>query len=444
MRLSRYFLPLLRDDPKEAEIASHRLMLRAGMIRQSSAGIYSWLPLGFKVLSKIEQIVREEQDRAGALELLMPTIQPAEIWKESGRYEVYGKEMLRIADRHEREMLYGPTNEELITAIFRDAVKSYKDLPRILYHIQWKFRDEIRPRFGVMRGREFLMKDSYSFDLTVEDARKSYNKMFVAYLRTFARMGLKSVPMVAETGPIGGNLSHEFIILAETGESEVYCHRDLIELDPPGADIDYASDLSPIVDAFTGKYAATSEKHDAVRFDREVPAPDRLTARGIEVGHIFFFGTKYSESMGCKVQGPGGELVTVQMGSYGVGVSRLVGAIIEASHDEAGIIWPKSVAPFDVALINVKMGDSGTDRACEDIYAKLQAAGLSVLYDDRDDRAGAKFAAMDLIGLPWQIIVGPKSIAAGEVELKERATGARHSLTFESALNRLVTSASEA
>ena len=443
MRLSRYFLPLLRDDPKEAEIASHRLMLRAGMIRQSSAGIYSWLPLGFKVLSKIEQIVREEQDRAGALELLMPTIQPAEIWKESGRYEVYGKEMLRIADRHEREMLYGPTNEELITAIFRDAVKSYKDLPRILYHIQWKFRDEIRPRFGVMRGREFLMKDSYSFDLTVEDARKSYNKMFVAYLRTFARMGLKSVPMVAETGPIGGNLSHEFIILAETGESEVYCHRDLIELDPPGADIDYASDLSPIVDAFIGKYAATSEKHDAVRFDREVPAPDRLTARGIEVGHIFFFGTKYSESMGCKVQGPGGELVTVQMGSYGVGVSRLVGAIIEASHDEAGIIWPKSVAPFDVALINVKMGDSGTDRACEDIYAKLQAAGLSVLYDDRDDRAGAKFAAMDLIGLPWQIIVGPKSIAAGEVELKERATGARHSLTFESALNRLVTAASE-
>jgi prolyl-tRNA synthetase len=443
MRLSRYFLPLFRDDPKEAEIASHRLMLRAGMIRQSSAGIYSWLPLGFQVLSKIEQIVREEQDRAGALELLMPTIQPAEIWKESGRYEVYGKEMLRIGDRHEREMLYGPTNEELITAIFRDAVKSYKDLPRILYHIQWKFRDEIRPRFGVMRGREFLMKDSYSFDLTVEDARKSYNKMFVAYLRTFARMGLKSVPMVAETGPIGGNLSHEFIILADTGESEVYCHRDLIELDPPGSDIDYASDLSAIVDAFTGKYAATSEKHDAARFDREVPAQDRLTARGIEVGHIFFFGTKYSESMGCKVQGPGGELVTVQMGSYGVGVSRLVGAIIEASHDEAGIIWPKSVAPFDVALINVKMGDSGTDRACEDIYAKLQAAGLSVLYDDRDDRAGAKFAAMDLIGLPWQIIAGPKSIAAGEVELKERATGARHSLTFESALNRLVTAASE-
>ena len=444
MRLSRYFLPLLRDDPKEAEIVSHRLMLRAGMIRQSSAGIYSWLPLGFRVLSKIEQIVREEQDRAGALELLMPTIQPAEIWKESGRYEVYGKEMLRISDRHERAMLYGPTNEELITAIFRDAVKSYKELPRILYHIQWKFRDEIRPRFGVMRGREFLMKDSYSFDLTVEDSRKSYNKMFVAYLRTFARMGLKSVPMVAETGPIGGNLSHEFIILADTGESEVYCHRDLVTLDPPGADIDYESDLAPVVDAFTGKYAATSEKHDAERFEREVPAKDRLTARGIEVGHIFFFGTKYSESMGCKVQGPGGGLVTVQMGSYGVGVSRLVGAIIEASHDDAGIIWPQSVAPFDAGLINLKVGDATTDAACEDIYAKLQKAGLSVLYDDRDDRAGAKFAAMDLIGLPWQIIVGPKDLASGEVELKERATGARHSLTFESALNRLVQSATEA
>ena len=444
MRLSRYFLPLLRDDPKEAEIVSHRLMLRAGLIRQSSAGIYSWLPLGFSVLKRIEQIVREEQDRAGALELLMPTIQSPEIWKESGRYEVYGKEMLRIMDRHEREMLYGPTNEELITAIFRDGVKSYKDLPRILYHIQWKFRDEIRPRFGVMRGREFLMKDSYSFDLTVEDAVKSYNKMFVSYLRTFARMGLKSVPMVAETGPIGGNLSHEFIILADTGESEVYCHRDLVQLEPPGADVDYDSELSPVVNAFTGKYAATVEKHDAERFEREVPAKDRLTARGIEVGHIFFFGTKYSEPMGCKVQGPGGDLVTVQMGSYGIGVSRLVGAIIEASHDDAGIIWPKSVAPFDVGLINLKAGDKATDAACEDVYSKLQATGLTVLYDDRDERAGVKFAAMDLIGLHWQIIVGPKGLASGEIELKERATGARHSLTFESALNRLVMSAAEA
>ena len=444
MRLSRYFLPLLRDDPKEAEVVSHRLMLRAGLIRQASAGIYSWLPLGFRVLRKIEEIVREEQNRAGAIELLMPTIQPAELWRESGRYAVYGKEMLRVSDRHEREMLYGPTNEELITAIFRDAVKSYKDLPRILYHIQWKFRDEIRPRFGVMRGREFLMKDSYSFDLSLDDARRSYNKMFVAYLRTFARMGLKSVPMVAETGPIGGNLSHEFIILADTGESEVYCHRDLVQLDPPGADIDYEGDLSPVVETFTNKYAATSEKHDADRFAREVPVKDRVTARGIEVGHIFFFGTKYSEAMGARVQAPDGELVTVQMGLYGIGVSRLVGAIIEASHDEAGIIWPQSVAPFDVGLINVKAGDAATDAACDDIYGKLQGAGLSVLYDDRDDRAGAKFAGMDLIGLPWQVIVGPKGVAAGEVELKERATNARHSLTFESALNRLVKSTTEA
>jgi prolyl-tRNA synthetase len=443
MRLSRYFLPLLRDDPKEAEIISHRLMLRAGLIRQASAGIYSWLPLGYRVLSKIEQIVREEQDRAGTLELLMPTIQSAELWRESGRYEVYGKEMLRIVDRHEREILYGPTNEELITAIFRDAVKSYKDLPRILYHIQWKFRDEIRPRFGVMRGREFLMKDSYSFDLTVEAARKSYNKMFVSYLRTFARMGLKSIPMAAETGPIGGDLSHEFIILADTGESEVYCHRDLLQLEPPGSDLDYESDLAPLIKSWTDKYAATSEKHDATRFAKEVSEEDRVTARGIEVGHIFFFGTKYSDPMGCKVQGPDGELVTVEMGSYGIGVSRLVGAIIEASHDDAGIIWPQSVAPFDVGLINLKIGDGATDSACEDIYAKLQRAGLSVLYDDRDERAGAKFAAMDLIGLPWQVIVGPKGLAAGEVELKERATGARHSLTFESALNRLMTLASE-
>ncbi len=444
MRLSRYFLPLLRDDPKEAEIVSHRLMLRAGLIRQSSAGIYSWLPLGYRVLSKIEQIVREEQDRAGALEMLMPTIQPAEIWRESGRYEVYGKEMLRIADRHEREMLYGPTNEELITEIFRGAVKSYKELPRILYHIQWKFRDEIRPRFGVMRGREFLMKDSYSFDLTVEDARKSYNKMFVAYLRTFARMGLKSVPMAAEAGPIGGDLSHEFIILADTGESEVYCDKDLVELAVPGADVDYDADLAPIVRAFTGKYAATSEKHEPARFAKEVPEGRRVAARGIEVGHIFFFGTKYSEPMGCKVQGPDGGLVTVQMGSYGIGVSRLVGAIIEASHDAAGIIWPKQVAPFDAGLLNLKVGDADTDRACEALYERLEAAGVSVLYDDRDERAGAKFTAFDLIGLPWQIIVGPKGVKAGEVELKDRATGARETLTIEAAVNRLLSSASEA
>ena len=324
-----------------------------------------------------------------------------------------------------------------MTAIFRDGVKSYKDLPRILYHIQWKFRDEIRPRFGVMRGREFLMKDSYSFDLTREEARKSYNRMFVAYLRTFARMGLKSIPMAAETGPIGGDLSHEFIILAETGESEVYCHSDYLAMEPPGEDLDYESDLAPLVNTWTSQYAATAEMHDAARFESEVAEAERVTARGIEVGHIFFFGTKYSEPMGAKVQGPEGELTPVEMGSYGIGVSRLVGAIIEASHDEAGIIWPQSVAPFDVGLINLKSGDPDTDAACDDFYAQLQNAGFDVLYDNREDRAGAKFAAMDLIGLPWQLIVGPKSLKAGEVELKERATGDRHSLTFESALTML-------
>jgi len=444
MRLSRYFLPLLRDDPKEAEIVSHRLMLRAGLIRQSSAGIYSWLPLGHRVLRNIEQIVREEQDRAGAIELLMPTIQPAELWRESGRYEAYGKEMLRISDRHEREMLYGPTNEEMITEIFRAGARSYKDVPRILYHIQWKFRDEVRPRFGVMRGREFLMKDSYSFDLDKEGAVKSYNKMFVAYLRTFARMGLRAVPMRAETGPIGGDLSHEFIILAETGESQVYCHKDLVEMPVPPGDVDYDSDLSPYVRERTALYAATEDVHDAKRFEQDVPADMQLTARGIEVGQVFYFGTKYSEAMGAKVQGPDGELVAVEMGSYGIGVSRLVGAIIEASHDEAGIIWPQAVAPFDVGLINLKVGDAETDAACEDFYKRLRTAGLEVLYDDRDDRAGAKFAAMDLIGLPWQLIVGPKGLKVGEIELKERATGARHSLTFDAALNMLIDKAEQA
>jgi len=444
MRLSRYFLPLLRDDPKEAEIVSHRLMLRAGLARQSSAGIYSWLPLGHRVLRKIEQIVREEQDRAGAIELLMPTIQPAELWRESGRYEAYGKEMLRIKDRHEREMLYGPTNEEMITEIFRAGAKSYKDVPRILYHIQWKFRDEVRPRFGVMRGREFLMKDSYSFDIDKEGAVKSYNKMFVAYLRTFARMGLRAVPMRAETGPIGGDLSHEFIILAETGESQVYCHKNLVQMPVPPRDVDYQSDLTHYVRQRTELYAATEDVHDPKRFEQEVPADMQLSARGIEVGQVFYFGTKYSEAMGAKVQGSDGELIAVEMGSYGIGVSRLVGAIIEASHDDAGIIWPAAVAPFDVGLINLKVGDADTDAACEDFYGQLKSAGLDVLYDDRDDRAGAKFAAMDLMGLPWQIIVGPKGLKAGQIELKERASGERHSLTFDAALNRLVAAAAHA
>ncbi len=437
MRLSRFFLPILRDDPKEAEIVSHRLMLRAGMIRQASAGIYSWLPLGHRVLRKIEQIVREEQDRAGAVEMLMPTIQSADLWRESGRYDDYGAEMLRIKDRHERDMLFGPTNEELITEIFRSGITSYKDMPKNLYHIQWKFRDEIRPRFGIMRGREFLMKDAYSFDISAEAGRRSYNKMFVAYLRTYERMGLKAIPMVAETGPIGGDLSHEFIILADTGESEVYCHRDLVEMSAPGEDIDFEGDLEPLIAQWTRYYAATDEKHDTARFESEVPADSRISARGIEVGHIFFFGTKYSEPMRCQVQGPDGGLITVQSGSYGIGVSRLVGAIIEASHDDNGIIWPASVAPYDVGLINLRSGDDATDGACDDLYGKLSNAGLDILYDDRDERAGAKFSTMDLIGLPWQLIVGPKGLKQGEVEIKHRASGDRETLSPDEALNRL-------
>ena len=438
MRLSRYFLPVLRETPKEAEIVSHQLMLRSAMVRQASAGIYSWLPLGLRVLTKIENIVREEQNRSGAIEVLMPTIQSADLWRESGRYEAYGKEMLRIQDRHEREMLYGPTNEEQITLIFKESVKSYKDLPRNLYHIQWKFRDEIRPRFGVMRGREFLMKDAYSFDLTPEAGRHAYNRMFAAYLRTFARLGLKSIPMAADTGPIGGDLSHEFIILAETGESQVFCHKDLIEGAIPPADTDFSADLSPIVKSWTSLYAATDEKHDAARFDAEVPKDKQVSARGIEVGHIFFFGTKYSEPMGCRVQGPDGNLVTLQMGSYGVGVSRLVGAIIEACHDDAGIVWPVPVAPFEVGLINLKAGDAATDQACASAYEKLTNAGIEVLYDDTDERAGGKFATMDLIGLPYQLIIGPKGVKAGEAELKDRRSGERQSIPMDAAVDQVI------
>ncbi len=437
MRLSKYFLPTIKENPKEAEIVSHRLMLRAGMIRQASAGIYTWLPLGLKVLRKIEDIVRDEQVRAGAIEVLMPTIQSADLWKQSGRYEDYGKEMLRITDRHDREMLYGPTNEELITDTFKSGVRSYRDLPCNLFHIQWKFRDEVRPRFGIMRGREFLMKDAYSFDLTAEEGRKSYNRMFVSYLRTFDRLGLKAIPMAADTGPIGGDMSHEFIILAETGESEVYCHRDLVEFDVPGADLDYDSDLEPIIAKWTAPYAATDEEHDATRFAAEVDEKDRLQARGIEVGHIFFFGSKYSKPLNLAVQDSSGQQVAIESGSYGVGVSRLVGAIIEASHDDNGIIWPKSVSPFDVGLINLKAGDEATDAACEDLYDRLVKNNVDVLYDDTNDRAGAKFSNMDLIGLPWQLIVGPRGVAAGEVEVKCRATGKRETLSIDEAFNKL-------
>ena len=435
MRMSQYFLPTLKEDPSEAQIVSHRLMLRAGMIRQSSAGIYSWLPLGLKVLRKVEQIVREEQDEAGCQELLMPTIQPAELWQESGRYDDYGAEMLRIRDRHDRDMLYGPTNEELITEIVRAHIRSYKDLPKLLYHIQWKFRDEVRPRFGVMRGREFLMKDSYSFDLTYEGARAAYNRMFVAYLRTFARMGLKAIPMAADTGPIGGDLSHEFIILAETGESEVFCHRDLLEFDVLGEDVDYAADLQPVVDRWTSLYAATDEKHDEAEAAKLGDA--LVNARGIEVGHIFYFGTKYSKAMNAAVTGPDGEQVFPEMGSYGIGVSRLVGGLIEAFHDENGIIWPESVAPFGAAVIDLKVGDVDCDAVCDDLYAKLRSAGVDPLYEDRDERAGAKFADMDLIGVPWQIVVGPRGIKNGVVEFKNRASGEREEISVESALARL-------
>ena len=438
MRLSRYFLPTLRDTPKEAEIVSHRLMLRAGLIRQQAAGIYSWLPIGLRVLNKINAVIREEQNRAGAVEILMPIIQSADLWRESGRYEAYGKEMLRIRDRHEREMLYGPTNEEMVTDIFRSYVKSYKDLPLNLYHIQWKFRDEVRPRFGVMRSREFLMKDAYSFDLDQAGARHSYNKMFVAYLRTFARLGLKSIPMRADTGPIGGDLSHEFIILASTGESEVFSHRDYLDFPVPGAETDFndVAGLQSLVDRWTSLYAATSEMHDAAAFEA-VPSDKRMSARGIEVGHIFYFGTKYSDPMGATVTGPDGSERTVHMGSYGIGPSRLVAAIIEASHDEGGIIWPEAVAPFDVALLNLKAGDGGTDGACEKLHRELSAAGRDVLYDDRDDRPGAKFATADLIGVPWQVVVGPKGLADGKVELKRRATGERELLPLGDVAARL-------
>lgn len=434
MRMSQYFLPTLKEDPSEAQIVSHRLMLRAGMIRQSSAGIYSWLPLGLRVLRKVERIVREEQDAAGCQELLMPTIQPAELWQESQRYDDYGAEMLRIRDRHDRNMLFGPTNEEMITEIVRAHIRSYKDLPKLLYHIQWKFRDELRPRFGVMRGREFLMKDSYSFDLTYEAARVAYNKMFVAYLRTFARMGLKAIPMAADTGPIGGDLSHEFIILAETGESEVFCHRDILEYDVLGEDIDYSADLQPIVDRWTNLYAATDEKHDELEAANLGDA--LVNARGIEVGHIFYFGTKYSEAMNASVTGPDGSSVYPEMGSYGIGVSRLVGGLIEAFHDENGIIWPESVAPFDAAVINLKPGDVECDVVCDDLYGKLNLAGLDVLYEDRDERPGTKFADMDLIGVPWQIVVGPRGVKNGVVELKSRASGKREETSSEAVLAR--------
>ncbi|KAA6205573.1 MAG: proline--tRNA ligase [Candidatus Tokpelaia sp.] len=437
MRLSKYFLPLLKENPKEAEIASHRLMLRAAMIRQQAAGIYAWLPLGKRVLDKICTIIREEQDRAGAQEILMPTIQSADLWRESGRYEDYGKEMLRLADRQKREMLYGPTNEEMITDIFRSFVRSYKSLPLNLYQIQWKFRDEIRPRFGVMRSREFLMKDAYSFDSDEEGMRASYHRMFVSYLRIFARLGVPAIPMRADTGPIGGDLSHEFIILAETGESAVFCDKKYLSLPVPPANIDFADDkkLRHIVRQWTELYAATEEMHLETGAWAALPAGDRLAARGIEVGHIFSFGAKYSAPMGAVITGADGKNTPVLMGSYGIGPSRLVAAIIEASHDEQGIIWPRAIAPFSVGLITMKTGDKAGDALAESLYAELQQAGFDCLFDDSAERAGAKFAAMDLIGLPVQLIIGPRAAAQGEVEVKLRASGRREVLSAAAAVN---------
>ena len=435
MRLSRAFLPTLKETPADAQIASHRLMLRAGLIRQTSAGIYAWLPAGLRVLRNVEQIVREEQDRAGAQEILMPTIQSADLWRESGRYDDYGKEMLRIRDRHEREMLFGPTNEEMVTDIFKQFAKSYRDLPRNLYHIQWKFRDEVRPRFGVMRGREFLMKDAYSFDLTQEGAQHSYRQMFLAYLRTFQRMGLTAVPMRADTGPIGGNLSHEFIILAETGESGVFYDAGYETTDWAGSNVSYddVDGLKSFFDRVTSTYAATDEMHDTAAW-AQVPEARRREGRGIEVGHIFYFGTKYSAAMGLAVAGQDGAPVIPEMGSYGIGVSRLVGALIEANHDEGGIKWPDAVAPWSATILNLRPGDAATDALCESLYAAL---GDDAVYDDRAARAGEKFADADLMGFPWQAIIGPRGAANGRIELKRRMTGGREELSFEEAIARL-------
>jgi len=439
MRWSRAFLPVLKESPSDAQIVSHKLMLRAGLVRQTAAGIYAWLPLGFRVLKKIEQIVREEQDRAGALEMLMPTLQSAELWRESGRYDAYGPEMLRIRDRHDREMLYGPTNEEMITRLFADEVKSYRDLPRTLYHIQWKFRDEVRPRFGVMRGREFLMKDAYSFDVDEAGARQSYYTQMLAYLRTFQRMGIQAVPMKAASGPIGGDLSHEFIVLAPTGESEVFYDAAYEQFDWQQSNLRYGDEagLQGLFDRVNSTYAATDETHDVAKWE-VLPEASRRTGRGIEVGHIFYFGDKYSASMGLKVSGRDGSPVTPMMGSYGVGVSRLVGAIIEASHDDAGIVWPEAVAPWRVGLVTMRQDDEATVVAAENLYEQLRETGVEVLYDDRDERGGVKLGSMDLIGLPWQVIVGPRGVVAGTVELKRRSTGDREELSIESALARLI------
>ncbi len=432
MRLSRSLLPTIKENPAEAQIASHRLMLRAGLVRQVTAGIYAWLPAGWRVLRNIAQVVREEQDRVGAQELLLPTLQSADLWREAGRYDAYGPEMLRLKDRHERDLIYSPTNELLIADLLRQSVRSYRELPQILYHIQWKFRDETRPRFGVMRGREFLMKDGYSFDLDHAAAVRSYRIMMLSYLRTFQRLGVQAVPMAADTGPIGGDLSHEFHILAPTGESQVFYDAAVETIRIGTDDVDHTDpdQLDRFFAAVTTPYAATDEKHDLAAWER-VPAERRREGRGIEVGQIFNFGTLYSELVGLHVAGPDGTPVAPNMGSYGIGVSRLVGALIEAHHDDAGIIWPDSVAPFRAAILNLKQGDAATGALCEKVYAAM--AG-NALYDDREERAGVKFNDADLMGHPWQVVIGPRGAAAGTVELKRRVTGERLELSLEAAL----------
>ena len=409
MYLSKLFIPIIKDLPTEAKIKSHQLMLRTGMIKQSSAGIYSWLPLGFKVMKKIEQIVREEQNLIGAQEMLMPTIQSSEIWKESGRYDDYGEEMLRIKDRQGREMLYGPTNEELITDVFRSCIKSYKSLPQLLYHIQWKFRDEIRPRFGVMRCKEFYMKDAYSFDLSDEEARISYNKMFYSYLKTFNRLDLKAIPMSADTGPIGGDLSHEFVILAETGESQIYADKNIFDIDPTKYEFENSS-LQKMREDFTKIYAVTDEKYKKEDFNKLVKKENQIITKGIEVGHIFYFNDKYSKPMNCLIDDKSGKKTSVKMGSYGIGVSRLVGAIIEAKYNNDIMKWPRSISPFDVVIIpSISKNNKENLEKAEKIYQELKNQNIDVLLDDVDENMSNKFKKHDLIGVPYQIIIGTKS-----------------------------------
>ncbi len=445
VKMSEYFLPTLRQSPSGAEIISHQLMLRSSMIRQESSGIYSWLPLGFRVLTKVAEIISEEQAKIGAIEMLMPTIQSADLWKKSDRYKDYGKEMLKISDRHNNEMLFGPTNEEMITDLLSTFVQSYKDLPKNLFQIQWKFRDEIRPRFGVMRGREFLMKDGYGFAISKAEHKKIYNKIFISYLSIFARLGVKVIPMIADTGPIGGDLSHEFIIIADSGESEVFCDKKALTLDILSEDVDYNSDLEPLISKWLTPYSATADMHDESNATIKqkwnmIAQGDQLKTRGIEVGHIFYFGTKYSKPLGLKVADSNGDLTDVHMGSYGIGVSRVVAAIIESSNDEKGIKFPINVAPFKLGLINLRISDTECNEACEQIYTYVDdnfaTLKLDLIYDDRDIGAGAKFSDMQLLGIPWTIVVGPRNIKNNFVELKNRLSGSTELLTIHKAIEK--------